>query len=73
MTDPMTVLALTPSMSGRYFRELLAGLTREVVGAGGHLVIVETLEAGANRDEVGVRAISLLRSLGPRWAGSFRS
>jgi DNA-binding LacI/PurR family transcriptional regulator len=54
MTDPMTVLALTPSMSGHYFRELLAGLTREVVGAGGHLVIVETLEAGANRDEVGV-------------------
>ena len=54
MTDPMTVLALTPSMSGRYFRELLAGLTREIVGAGGHLVIVETLEAGANRDEVGV-------------------
>ena len=54
MTDPMTVLALTPGMSGHYFRELLAGLTREVVGAGGHLVIVETLEAGANRDEVGV-------------------
>jgi diguanylate cyclase (GGDEF)-like protein len=50
MTHPMTVLVLTPSMSGHYFGELLAGLTREVAGAGGRLVIVETLEAGAHRD-----------------------
>ena len=54
MTHPMTVLVPTPSIGGHYFGELLAGLNREVAGAGGRLVIVETLEAGAHRDEVGV-------------------
>ena len=53
MNRPMTVLVLTPSMGGHYFGELLAGLTREVAGAGGRLVVVETLPAAALRDEVG--------------------
>ena len=53
MVHPMTVLALTPSMGGHYFGELLAGLTREVAGAGGRLVVVETLPAAAPRDEPG--------------------
>ncbi|HEY5516449.1 MAG TPA: diguanylate cyclase, partial [Pengzhenrongella sp.] len=53
MTQPMTVLVLTPSVGGHYFGELLSGLNREVAGAGGRLVIVETLEAGAPGDEVG--------------------
>jgi diguanylate cyclase (GGDEF)-like protein len=49
----MTVLVLTPSMGGHYFGELLAGLTREVAGAGGRLVVVETLSAAAPRDQPG--------------------
>lgn len=53
MTHPMTVLVLTPSMGGHYFGELLAGLTRQVAGAGGRLVVVETLPAAAPRDEPG--------------------
>ena len=53
MTCPMSVLVLTPSMGGHYFGELLAGLTREIAGAGGHLVVVETLPASAPRDELG--------------------
>ena len=53
MAHPMTVLVLTPSMGGHYFGELLAGLTREVAGAGGRLVVVETLPAAAPRDEPG--------------------
>ena len=53
MTCPMSVLVLTPSMGGHYFGELLAGLTREIAGAGGRLVVVETLPASAPRDELG--------------------
>src|SRR5664279_5184678 len=53
MVHPMTVLALTPSMGGHYFGELLVGLTREIAGAGGRLVVVETLPASAPRDELG--------------------
>src|SRR5665647_2053471 len=53
VTHPMTVLVLTPDTSGYYFGELLAGLTREVAGAGGRLVLVQTLEPGTRSDEVG--------------------
>jgi diguanylate cyclase (GGDEF)-like protein len=49
----MAVLVLTPSMGGHYFGELLAGLAREVAGAGERLVVVETLPAAAPRDEPG--------------------
>ena len=49
-----TVLVLTPSMGGHYFGELVAGLTREVAGAGGRLVVVETRSETAPRDEFGV-------------------
>ncbi len=51
--DPKTVLVVTPSLGGHYFGELLAGLTREVAGAGGRLVVVETLPESAPRDESG--------------------
>ncbi len=54
MTDPTTVLALTPSVGGHYFGELLAGLTREIAGAQARLVVVETLPANAPQDEPGV-------------------
>ncbi|HEY8719700.1 EAL domain-containing protein [Pengzhenrongella sp.] len=53
MTDPRTVLVLTPSIGGHYFGGLIAGLNREITSAGGRLVIVETIEAGAPFDEVG--------------------
>src|SRR5665647_282964 len=51
MTHPMTVLVLAPSAGGYYFGELLAGLTREVAGADGWLVLVQTLEVGTRSDE----------------------
>ena len=51
--DARTVLVLTPSLGGHYFGELLAGLTREVAGAAGRLVVVETLPEAAPRDEAG--------------------
>jgi len=53
MASPLTALVLTPSLGGDYFGEVLAGLTREVVGAGGRLVVVQTLPATAPRDEAG--------------------
>lgn len=52
--DTRTVLVLTPTMDGHYFGELVAGLTREVAGAGGRLVVVITRPEGVPRDEVGV-------------------
>ncbi len=54
MGDPRTVLVLTPTMDGHYFGELVAGLAREVAGAGGRLVVVITRPEGVPRDEVGV-------------------
>ncbi len=53
MARPLTVLVLTPSLGGDYFGEVLAGLACEVVGAGGRLVVVETLPATAARDGAG--------------------
>ncbi len=53
MTVPPTVLALTPSIGGYFYGELIAGLTREVVSAGARLVLVQTLEAGTHSGEVG--------------------
>jgi diguanylate cyclase (GGDEF)-like protein len=54
MARPLTALVLTPSLGGEYYGEVLAGLAREVVGAGGRLVVVETLPAAAPRDGTGV-------------------
>ncbi len=42
MSDPVTVLVLTPSIGGFYFGELIAGINREVTGAGGRIVLVQT-------------------------------
>ena len=53
MTRSRTVLALTPSIGGYFYGELIAGLTREVAGAGARLVLVQTLEAGTHSGEVG--------------------
>ena len=53
MTRPITVLVLTPSLGGSFFGDLFAGIGREVAGAGGRLLVVETLQAAAPRDEAG--------------------
>lgn len=50
---PLTVLALTPSIGGHFFGDVIAGLAREVAGSDGRLVIVETLRAFAPREEAG--------------------
>ena len=46
MSDPVTLLVLTPSLGGFYFGELLAGLGREVVAAGARIVVVQTPDGG---------------------------
>jgi DNA-binding LacI/PurR family transcriptional regulator len=43
---PVTVLVLTPCIGGHFFGELVAGLSREVARAGGHIVLVQTLDGG---------------------------
>ncbi|MGV8966334.1 MAG: EAL domain-containing protein [Cellulomonas sp.] len=53
MTNPLTVLALTPSIGGHYFGELLAGLTREISASRARLVVVETLPADVPQDGPG--------------------
>lgn len=53
MPHPLTALVLTPSLGGDFFGDLLAGLAREVVGAEGRLVVVETRQEFAPRDEAG--------------------
>jgi len=53
VTRPLTVLVLTPSLGGNFFGDIFAGIAREVVRADGRLVIVETLQASAPRDEAG--------------------
>ncbi|MCB2412646.1 EAL domain-containing protein [Demequina sp. TTPB684] len=54
MTRALTALVLTPSLGGDFFGDILTGLARAVVGAGGRLVVVETLQAHAPRDEAGL-------------------
>ena len=53
MSRPLSILVLTPSLGGNFFGDLFAGIAREVVGAGGRLVVVETLQAASPRDEAG--------------------
>ncbi len=57
MSEARTVLVLTPSLGGHYFGELVAGLTREVAGAGGRLVVVATLPEGDLRGELSVPGV----------------
>ena len=51
MAHPVTVLVLTPSVCGHYYGEVIAGLSREVAGSGGRIVLVQTLDGGSRRDE----------------------
>src|SRR3954454_14960004 len=49
---PKTVLALAPGIGGYYFGELLTSLRREIVGAGGRLLVVQSVPWGARYDGV---------------------
>ncbi|WP_430867239.1 EAL domain-containing protein [Demequina aurantiaca] len=69
MIEPKTVLVLTPSLGGDFFGEILAGIEREIAGVGGRLVIVETLVAGAPRDEVGAPGVFATRAAWARVDG----
>lgn len=53
MAHGTTVLVLTPGLGGYYFGELLAGLSREVAGSGGRLVLVKTPDPDAPGEERG--------------------
>src|SRR5690554_4340635 len=50
---PPTALVLTPSVGGSFFETVLTGLMREVVGAGGRLIVVETRQKFSDREEEG--------------------
>lgn len=49
---PLTVAVLSPVLGGFYFGALLSGITREVAAAGGHVVLVQTLDPGISGDEL---------------------
>ncbi|MFW2513767.1 EAL domain-containing protein [Demequina sp. SO4-13] len=53
MSRPLTTLLLTPSLGGDFFGSLIPGLAREIVGANGRLVVVETRQKHSPRDEAG--------------------
>ncbi|MFW7414182.1 EAL domain-containing protein [Demequina sp. SO4-18] len=53
MTRPLTALVLTPSLGGDFFGSVLPGLAREIVGADGRLIVVETRQKHSPRDEAG--------------------
>ena len=52
---PPTALVLSPSVGGSFFETLLTGLAREVVTAGGRLIVIETRQRFSDRDEEGTR------------------
>ena len=51
MAHSVTVLVLTPTLSGHYYGEVIAGLNRAVAGSGGRIVLVQTLDGGSRSDE----------------------
>lgn len=55
MPNAPITLVLTPTLSGDFFGDVLAGVTREVVGANGRVVIMETLKEHSTRDEAGAQ------------------
>jgi len=46
-------MVLTPSLGGDFFGDILSGVTRAVAADGGRVVVVETLQKYAVRDEAG--------------------
>jgi diguanylate cyclase (GGDEF)-like protein len=55
MPNAPITLVLTPTLSGDFFGDVLAGVTREVVGANGRVAVVETLKEHSTRDEAGAQ------------------
>jgi diguanylate cyclase (GGDEF)-like protein len=54
MAKALTVMVLTPSLGGDFFGDILSGITRAVAAEdGGRVVVVETLQEYAIRDEAG--------------------
>lgn len=53
MSQPATVLVLSPSLGDDFFASVLGGVTREVVAQDGRVIVVETLQEYNPRDEVG--------------------
>ncbi len=53
MARPLTALVLTPSLGYDFFTDVLTGVAREIVAADGRLVVVETLQEFAPRDQAG--------------------
>ena len=43
---------LSPVTGGFYYGKIVAGIAREVAGVGGHVVLIQTLDAGLGSDEV---------------------
>jgi diguanylate cyclase (GGDEF)-like protein/PAS domain S-box-containing protein len=43
---------LSPVTGGFYYGRIVAGIAREVAEAGGHVVVIQTLDAGLHSDEV---------------------
>jgi diguanylate cyclase (GGDEF)-like protein/PAS domain S-box-containing protein len=43
---------LSPVTGGFYYGKIVAGVAREVAAAGGHIVLIQTLDAGLHSDEV---------------------
>jgi DNA-binding LacI/PurR family transcriptional regulator len=51
VNDPLTVVVFSPMAGGFYYGGVLAGITREVAAAGGHVVLVQTKEADLSNDQ----------------------
>ena len=49
--DDLTVVVLSPMAGGFYYGGVLAGITSEVAAAGGHVVVVQTMEAGLSNEQ----------------------
>ena len=52
MTKSITVGVLSPVTGGFYYGKIVAGIAREVAAASGHVVLIQTLDAGLGSDEV---------------------
>ncbi len=52
ITKSVTIGVLSPVTGGLYYGKIVAGVAREVAAAGGHVVLIQTLDAGLHSDEV---------------------
>ncbi len=52
MSKPIIIGVLSPVTGGFYYGMIVAGIAREVAAADGHVVLIQTLDAGLGSDEV---------------------